>query len=139
MKARQIWDWINKTDYCWLWLGSLDHDGYPNKISIDGGSRQRPYYILYEVKFGSVPPGYLLHHTCETRDCVNPDHIEPKSRGEHSRIHNSHSHCKQGHELTGDNVYITPSTGERKCLTCNRTQARTYRKRRKMIDDLCSS
>lgn len=27
--------------------------------------------------------------------------------------------CKRGHRLSGDNVYIQPSTGRRRCRTCN--------------------
>lgn len=30
------------------------------------------------------------------------------------------THCRRGHELTGDNVYLTPSTGYRDCVTCRR-------------------
>ena len=29
-------------------------------------------------------------------------------------------YCKQGHPLTEDNIYTTPSTGQRRCLICKR-------------------
>src|SRR6266404_632367 len=28
------------------------------------------------------------------------------------------THCKHGHHLSGDNLYIAPGRNERKCLTC---------------------
>lgn len=34
--------------------------------------------------------------------------------------------CKRGHELKGNNVYITPSTGARVCLPCRRAYQRNW-------------
>lgn len=31
------------------------------------------------------------------------------------------THCKHGHELAGDNLYIAPSSGKRSCKTCRRS------------------
>ena len=33
------------------------------------------------------------------------------------------THCRQGHELTKENLYITPSSGARSCQTCNHKRA----------------
>lgn len=41
------------------------------------------------------------------------------SREGKSGTHNrDKTHCKRGHPLSGENLYITPSTGERNCRTC---------------------
>jgi hypothetical protein len=34
------------------------------------------------------------------------------------------THCKHGHELSGDNLYIAPSSGKRSCKTCRRASSR---------------
>lgn len=31
----------------------------------------------------------------------------------------SKTHCRRGHLLSGENLYITPSSGERRCLVCS--------------------
>ena len=36
------------------------------------------------------------------------------------------SHCKRGHPLEGDNLYLYPD-GERACRTCRRTNMRAYK------------
>lgn len=46
------------------------------------------------------------------------------------------THCPQGHAYAGENLYVVPSTGARKCQTCLRAvQARAYHKRRKAVTD----
>jgi hypothetical protein len=37
------------------------------------------------------------------------------------------THCNRGHALTGDNVYITPSTRERDCVACRRLRQQRRR------------
>lgn len=34
------------------------------------------------------------------------------------------THCKHGHELSGDNLYVAPSSGKRSCKTCRRAATR---------------
>jgi hypothetical protein len=43
--------------------------------------------FAYEQLVGPVPARYILHHTCEVRRCVNPEHLEPLTRGEHAKRH----------------------------------------------------
>lgn len=43
--------------------------------------------LAYEDAFGSIPEGFDVHHTCETKLCVNPEHLELVRHGEHRRLH----------------------------------------------------
>ena len=36
--------------------------------------------VMYEKKYGPVPKGLQLHHRCNTRACINPDHMVPMTR-----------------------------------------------------------
>lgn len=36
------------------------------------------------------------------------------------------THCKNGHPLSGDNLYVNPASGYRQCRTCRRTYMKQY-------------
>jgi HNH endonuclease len=116
---------FQQQDGCWLWQSVLDHEGY-GKVWY-GGTQYRAHRISYKLYVGS--PGLLdVHHTCGVRACVNPEHLELKSKGEHTSLHNPRlTHCKRGHALTPENV-IVKSTGKRACRTCFNAWRRERRK-----------
>lgn len=41
------------------------------------------------------------------------------------------THCKRGHPLAGDNLYINPASGYRQCRTCHRNRERLKYQQRK--------
>ncbi len=91
----------------------------------------------YEQKFGPIPEGMHLDHLCRNTICVNPDHLEPVTcaenvlRGESYPARNARkTECMRGHPLSGENLYINPSSGYRHCRECARVADRR-RERRK--------
>lgn len=42
------------------------------------------------------------------------------------RTTGTQSHCKRGHELSGDNLYVVPKTGARVCKACGRLRSAAY-------------
>ncbi|MEY9950575.1 HNH endonuclease signature motif containing protein [Leifsonia sp. EB34] len=60
---------------CWLWTSTIDRDGY-GRASYHGSS-VAAHRLSYETRVGPIPAGLELDHTCERRDCVRPDHLEP--------------------------------------------------------------
>ena len=66
---------------CWTWTRSLDDHGYARYA---GGYAHRKVYAEY---LGPIPAGMVLHHRCYVRSCVNPYHLEPKTRGQHIAEH----------------------------------------------------
>lgn len=59
------------TTPCWIWQGSLNHNGYGR-----AGSRLA-HHRFYEEHLGPIPQGLTLDHLCRVRACINPEHLEP--------------------------------------------------------------
>lgn len=125
---------------CWLWIGAVNRGyGHYSFPMVDGrrtqGSAHRAAYLAF---VGPVPEGKDLHHTCGVKMCVNPAHLEPLTRSEHVLRHIAEegpwqtgrqtppprkSHCKHGHALVDENIYIRPDNARRQCKACNRERA----------------
>lgn len=58
---------------CWLWTENLNQWGY-GKICI-----QKKHWIAHRAAYtifnGKIPNGILVLHKCDTRACVNPNHL----------------------------------------------------------------
>jgi len=70
---------VDPTTECWLWHGSLSK-GY-GRLKVPGRtSPMRAHIYFYEQKYGPVPEGMELDHfKCNTKRCVNPDHVRPET------------------------------------------------------------
>lgn len=58
---------------CWLWVGSIDWDGY-GLFSVERRVH-RAHRFAWEVGRGPIPGGLLVCHRCDIPACVNPDHL----------------------------------------------------------------
>lgn len=67
---------------CLIWTGPLDRDGY-GVASVEGRTH-RAHRLSYETRVGPIPDGLQLDHTCERRDCVRPEHLEPVTNFENT-------------------------------------------------------
>lgn len=57
---------------CWYWIGSVDALGYGRFLALGENRAHRASYRLFK---GDIPNGKFVMHTCDTRCCVNPDHL----------------------------------------------------------------
>jgi hypothetical protein len=62
---------LNRTPTCWLYTGSIDSGGY-GRISEHGRGRHA-HVIAFEDRFGPVPEGHQVCHTCDTPNCCRND------------------------------------------------------------------
>ncbi len=115
---------------CWLWRGYKTRNGY-GRFWMDGRT-QPAHRVSYELHVGPIPDGLHIDHLCRNRMCVNPEHLEPVTLAENNRRGAAViTHCPQGHEYAGDNLYIGRD-GKRYCRTCHRERQRAYRARKRM-------
>jgi hypothetical protein len=58
---------------CWLWERGVNSSGY-GSLSV-GDKTEMAHRVSYELYVGPIPPGLSVLHKCDTRSCVNPDHL----------------------------------------------------------------
>lgn len=118
---------------CWLWRRHIDRDGY-GRFGINS-TVWYAHRAAYVALIGPIPDE-TLDHLCHTNDsscpgaldclhrrCVNPWHCEPATNIENvmrggciMAQRARQTHCKNGHPLSGDNLYQTKDG--RHCKTC---------------------
>ncbi len=66
---------------CWTWTGAFDRD-YPRV-----GATKRVHRVIYVMLVGPIDDGMVVHHTCENKGCVNPEHLQQMTRRDHGAEH----------------------------------------------------
>ena len=62
---------------CWLWLRTWNDSGYGRfHTQINGRChRELAHRLSWRMHRGPIPDGLCVLHKCDTRACVNPDHL----------------------------------------------------------------
>ncbi len=121
---------------CHVWTATTVSSGYGSFYVQRHGRQILAHRFAYERGNGSIPHGLHIDHLCRNKSCVNPAHLEAVTRQEnHRRIGwEAHAHCKRGHEMTTENVYVRPS-GMRRCRECARQSAKVNARTRYLPRD----
>jgi len=133
IRGRCIW-----TDAgCLQWTGAVTSKGYGNVVIKVGGHKRYlpPHRVIFVVERGAIAATLEIDHKCRNRLCCNPEHLEPVTTAENTRrghsfaaVNGAKTHCKYGHEFTEENTWRSPSTGRRKCRTCQKARrSKRYR------------
>lgn len=123
---------INPKTNCWEWLQSKGSHGYgqiwyKGKVTV----AHRVSYTLFK---GDIPKGLVVDHLCNTRICINPEHLEVVTQKEniarapwgfkadHDR-RRAMTHCNRGHLYSDENTYLFDNRRYcRKCHVINGTK-----------------
>lgn len=127
---------VDRTGSCWLWTGATAGGGRYGSFQYEGRV-QRAHVVAWLLAGRTVPDGLVLDHLCRTTLCVNPDHLEPVSQRENvlrgtapTSANARKTHCRRGHPLSGDNLYVE-ANGGRRCRACRVITTAERRARRK--------
>jgi hypothetical protein len=139
--ADRFWSQVSKGPNCWEWTGGLTGAGYgafyPDSVQVGA------HIWSWTQANGPVLDSGVIDHLCSNRRCVNPDHLEVTTRGDNvlrsdksqAGINLRKTHCIRGHELSGDNLKLTPNVRNpnrpdwRQCRTCTRIRGGERRRR----------
>lgn len=120
---------------CWFWTAYTLKGGY-GEFWADG-RKILAHRWSYGHFNGPIPEGMHIDHLCETRNCVNPTHLEavtPKVNLMRGRNHVAREagkrFCYRNHEYTEDNT-VQLASGQRACRECRRLLDAKYREQRR--------
>lgn len=140
----RFWAKVEKSgpNDCWPWTACRTSGGYGSFHKRGTRTMLSAPRVAWEIANGAPwPSGMDACHTCDNRICVNPAHIWPGTRRDNVRDmvvkgraggfaaeHLAKTHCRHGHALTGENLWIKIGRGreERVCRTCQRAWTRKW-------------
>jgi hypothetical protein len=111
---------------CWIWTSYINPVTGYGAFSTAGWTFAA-HRLSYELYVGEIPSGFHLHHRCGNRACINPDHLELLTPGDHVRHHRQTEACGICGSTRRKQQYRNGRPNGSYCLDC---KARRQRERK---------
>lgn len=96
----RFWSKVDKGPHpkgCWIWTASLNRPNNYGTFWVNSKIKQMPAHVVsYLINKGPYERGKLIMHTCDNRQCVNPEHLVV---GTH--LDNNRDTVKKGRYVSG--------------------------------------
>ena len=115
----RFWARVEKTDTCWLWLGSRNDEGY-GSLQVDRMETKAHRYA-YLLLVGPIPEGQVIDHTCLVKNCVNPNHLRPLTQKDNSKAYwrDQRGLCRNGlHDVSDPANHVIWKRGDIPSVRC---------------------
>lgn len=140
----RFWAKVDKKDdeSCWLWTASVNSKGYGSfAVNGKGVSAHKIAWALAKNNGVLSGPKDHIMHSCDVRNCVNPNHLSLGSALDNARdairkgrvvirIPSQEAECKKGHPRTVENTHPKYNT----CIICQRDSNRESKRRERERD-----
>ncbi len=122
---------VSQPHECWPWRGHVKKNGY-GAWSIHHGVTVHAHRVAWELTYGAIPDGQFVCHSCDYRQCCNPQHLwlgthqdnMDDARRKGRLIRPSPTHCRRGHLITEENRQPL----RQGCLICRKLRERSRKK-----------
>jgi hypothetical protein len=106
-RESHFWSKVNKAgpNGCWLYTGCLSFEGR-GYVAIGMGVRRKQWQahrFAWSLLKGDIPEDKCVLHTCDVRNCVNPDHLYLGTRMDNKRDQRARQRFN-GSDLTDEQV-----------------------------------
>lgn len=73
----RFWARVKRGSSCWLWAGAKTQWGYGAFTKRHAGKKLTiaAHRLSYALEHGDCPTDKVVCHSCDVRNCVNPDHL----------------------------------------------------------------
>ena len=98
---------------CWYWIGGKQSKGY-GSIGIGNGKTALAHRVAYEIVNKKEIPNHLcVRHSCNCRQCVNPNHLLLGTTADNNRDCVENGRNARGEKNGGSKIQGTRGKGRK--------------------------